>query len=310
MTGRLAAVTGATGFLGRHIVAVLAREGWRVRALVRRPPASWTGAAPEQVIGDMDDADALARLCRGADTVIHAAGLVRARSAAEFHAVNTQGAERLAAIARRESPDAAFLLVSSLAAREPHLSPYARSKGEGEAAVMAASGGRAQMARPCAIYGAGDRAGMGLFQAADVSPVLLAPADRDARLTLVHVADCARAIVAMAAAPQPGRTAAVTDARVDGYAWREIAETLARAAGRTPRILPVPAAALRAMGAMGDLAQRLGAAPMATSGKVREILHGAWSVDEADRWPAPSTLSLQGGFEATLSGYRAARWRC
>ena len=307
MTGRVAAVTGATGFLGRHLVQVLANDGWRVRALARRDPGPWDGAAPEVVRGDLDDVDALARLCRGADAVIHVAGLVRARSEAEFMAVNAEGAGRVAATARRETPDAAFVLVSSLAAREPRLSPYARSKRAGEDAVQAVWRGRAQVARPCAIYGAGDAAGLPLFRGAATLPVLPRPASRAARLTLVHVADCARAIARMAAAPEPGRLAAVTDARAEGYGWREIAETLARAARRRPLMLPVPDLALRAMGLFGDLAQAFGGAPMATSGKVREILHGDWGVSGTERMAlAEPPLPLQRGFEVTLAGYRAS----
>ena len=307
--GRLAAVTGATGFLGRHIVRAFADEGWRVRALARCDPAPWDGPAPEVVAGDLEDGDALARLCRGADAVVHAAGLVRARRDGDFHKVNADGAGVMAAAARREAPGAAFVLVSSLAAREPQLSPYAASKRAGEDAVQAAWSGRAQVARPCAVYGAGDRAGLPLFRAAAGSPVLPIPDAGGARITLVHARDCARAIVGLAAAPEPGRLASVTDARADGYGWREIGEALALAAGRTPRLLPVPAAALRAAGRLGDLAQALGAAPMATSGKVREVLHGDWSVDVGERWAERSPLlTLQQGLEITLQGYRAAGW--
>ena len=307
MTGRLAAVTGATGFLGRHLVQALSEDGWRVRALARRDPGAWDGEAPEVIYGDLDDADALARLCRGADAVIHAAGLVRARSDAEFMSVNADGAGRVAAVARREAPGGAFVLVSSLAAREPQLSPYARSKRAGEDAVQAVWEGRAQVARPCAIYGAGDAAGLPLFRGAATLRVLPMPASPTARLTLVHAADCARAIASMGAAPEPGRLTAVTDARPDGYGWREIGETLTLAAGRSPRLLPVPDLALRAMGWLGDVAQALGGAPMATSGKVREILHGDWSVSPEERSAFSATfLPLQRGFEVTLEGYRAA----
>ncbi|HEX7761481.1 MAG TPA: NAD-dependent epimerase/dehydratase family protein, partial [Caulobacteraceae bacterium] len=77
MTGRLAAVTGATGFLGRRLVSDLVRRGWRVRGLSRREPEPglWGDAQPQIERGDLDDADALARLARGAEVVIHAAGL-------------------------------------------------------------------------------------------------------------------------------------------------------------------------------------------------------------------------------------------
>ena len=218
--GRLAAVTGATGFLGRHIVHALARDGWTVRVLARRAPDAWIdGASPEVVRGDLADADALAKLCAGADAVVHAAGLVSARRDADFDRVNAQGAADVATVARAASPGADFLLVSSLAAREPGLSAYARSKRAGEAAAQAVYAGAAQVARPCAVYGPGDRAGAGLFHAAARWPALPLPSPRDARLTLVHVADCARDIARMVGRPEPGRTSTLTDDRLDGYGW-------------------------------------------------------------------------------------------
>ncbi len=210
--GRLVAVTGATGFLGRHLIHALTRDGWRVRVLARREPAPWIAEdAPEVVRGDLADADALTRLCAGADAVVHAAGLVRARRDAEFAQVNAEGAERVAAIVRRAAPEAAFLLVSSLAAREPQLSPYARSKRDAEDLVQAIWGGIAQVARPCAVYGPGDVASGPLFRTAARWPVLPGPSDPRARLTLVHVADCARDIAAMITKPVQGRTAVLTD---------------------------------------------------------------------------------------------------
>ncbi|WP_308238197.1 NAD-dependent epimerase/dehydratase family protein [Phenylobacterium sp. J367] len=124
---RLAALTGATGFLGRHTAAELARRGWRVRVLTRRDPVDpvWRGFEPEVVVGDLADAGALKALARGADVVIHAAGLVKVSRLADFTRVNRDGAARVAEAAG----NAHLLLVSSLAAREPQLSPMPPASG-------------------------------------------------------------------------------------------------------------------------------------------------------------------------------------
>src|SRR6185436_21119742 len=84
--GRLAAVTGATGFLGRQVVRALSAQGWRIRILARRDPIDplWKDVVPEVAPGDVADDAALARLCAGADVLIHGAGLVKARSRAHF----------------------------------------------------------------------------------------------------------------------------------------------------------------------------------------------------------------------------------
>src|SRR5512143_4040391 len=98
MSAPLAAVTGATGFLGRRLVPALHRQGWRVRVLSRRPPEPglWEGAQPELVQGDLADAEALARLAAGAQVVVHGAGLIKALDRDAFFAANAQGAARAA----------------------------------------------------------------------------------------------------------------------------------------------------------------------------------------------------------------------
>ena len=94
--GRVVAVTGATGFLGRHAVAELAARGWQVRALVRSQPIHplWKDLEPEIVLGALGDTGALRRLVTGADAVLHIAGLIKARDEAEFMAVNRDGTAR------------------------------------------------------------------------------------------------------------------------------------------------------------------------------------------------------------------------
>ena len=127
---RLVAITGATGFVGPHLVAALARRGWKIRLLVRRwsPLPSLAGIEADMVLGDVSDEAALGRLVAGADTIIHAAGLIKARNPADFMTVNRDGTALLSALA----PETMVVLLSSLAAREPHLSPYAASKRAAE----------------------------------------------------------------------------------------------------------------------------------------------------------------------------------
>ena len=311
MAPPLAVLTGGSGFLGRHVAQALACEGWRVRLLVRREPVDLPepGPGPEIEMGHLGDMESLRRLCRGAQAVIHVAGLVKARRAAEFEEVNAAGAGRMAAAAREVAPEAAFLLVSSLAARAPQLSAYARSKRGGELAVLQALDGKAWIVRPPAIYGPADRATLGLFQAAAVSPVLPV-LGREVRLPLIHVHDAAASIAALATRAGQGRTVALCDGRAGGYGLGEIMKEAARAVGRRPGIVRVPTAAVRAAGLMGDLARLLGAAPMVTSGKVGELLHPDWSLAEGelDGGAPPRRFGLADGFRHTVSWYRTAGW--
>src|SRR6266403_865643 len=136
MSGTVA-VTGATGFIGSHIVARLPTLGWRVRLLTRRLPVGpiLAGSRFTAVIGSLGDADALEELIRGCDAVVHCAGLIKAVRPADFFAINAAATGRLAAAAAATPRPPRFILLSSLAARQPELSAYAASKRAGERAL-------------------------------------------------------------------------------------------------------------------------------------------------------------------------------
>jgi nucleoside-diphosphate-sugar epimerase len=307
----LAAVTGATGFLGQHLVRALADDGWRVRILARRSPISpfWSGVEPEVVPGGLEDDEALRRLCRNADLVIHNAGLISG-SADQLHRVNAGGARRMAEAARESAPEARFVLVSSLAAREPGLSAYAASKRAGEEAAQAALAGRLVIARPPAIYGPGDRETLRFFQIAARAPILplLHPA---ARVALIHVEDAARQIAALAESAPSAGPFALCDGRPEGYAWRELMQCFAAVAGKPRLMLEVPSATLFVLAAasyIGEVWRRRTAT--LTFGKVRELTHQDWGIRPNERATnAPEArFDLRAGFDHTYRWYRENGW--
>ncbi len=310
MTAPLAAVTGGTGFLGRYVVAALADAGWRVRLLARRDPAHplLATVAYETVYGDLGDPAALSRLVHGAAAVVHAAGLVKARSRREFLAVNRDGAGRLAAIVARDAPAARFVLVSSQAARMPQLSAYAGSKRAGEAIVTAALGSASWVVvRPCVVYGPWDREGLALFRLAQ-GRVAPRPTRPEPRIAMIHARDAAAAIAALSA---PGSCRAVfeiCDGRPDGYGWSELLREAGTALGRVPRCLPVPDLVVHAAGRVSDAVARLsGQASMFGSGKAGEILHRDWRSDVSRLPPATlwtPRLDLPTGLRETVAWWR------
>ena len=95
---RLVAITGATGFLGRYIVRTFAERDWRVRILARQPTdhPQLAGLPLDVVLGDLSNPQALRTLVKGADVIVHAAGLIKARNAAAFETVNIEGTANLA----------------------------------------------------------------------------------------------------------------------------------------------------------------------------------------------------------------------
>ncbi len=306
MTRGVVAITGATGFLGRHLVRAVAKDGWTVRLLTRRDVVhpDWAGLETQIVIGALDDAQALKALCLGADVVIHLAGLIKAPSRIDFDRVNVGGARNIALAAN--AANARLVHVSSLSAREPALSDYAGSKRAGEEASREIIGDLLTVLRPPAIYGPGDMETLGLFKAAQGLPVLpvLAPG---ARIALIHVEDAAHQIANLAAKPTPG-VFALSDDRREGYSWSEIMTAASRSVGRSPRLVRIPSVTLRAAAhAAQGLATISGKNSIFTSGKAREMLHLDWSVSAAEMLPdaIASRYGIHAGFTQSVHWYRA-----
>jgi nucleoside-diphosphate-sugar epimerase len=309
----LVAVTGASGFVGPHLVSALARRGWKVRLLLRRwsPLPSLAGVEAEIVWGDLQDEVALRRLVDGADAVVHAAGLIKARHASDFMTVNRDGTARLAALA----PQARFLLLSSLAARESGLSPYAASKRAAEE-VLAGRTGPWFAVRAPAVYGPGDRETLSYFKAAErgLAPEPMGPKEegRDARLSLIHVADLADALALALSTPLPASVYEIGDGRAEGYGYGDMAEAAGAAMGRRLTRLPVPRPVMSAVAGLNGLWQSLGGPTrILTPGKVAEIFHSDWVAH--DRRLAEATgfrarFDLKTGFDDAVQWYRAHGW--
>lgn len=312
---RLAAVTGATGFLGRYLVGALASAGWRVRILARRRPdhPQLAHLELEVVCGDLSDRRALRELVDGADTVIHAAGLIKAPSGAAFQQVNVGGTVNLANAIKDVREVGRVLLVSSMAAREPQLSAYARSKRAGEDALAALLGPHYNWAivRPCAIYGPWDRQTLGMFRTVSRG-IALRPRVRNARIALIHAADAAAGLAALCDQGPAGAILELTDERTDGYSWNEIICAAARALHVKATGITVPATALLTAAALNSATARaLGRAPMLTPGKAREILHADWGSRAACQPPRrlwQPAIRLQQGFMETARWYTERKW--
>ena len=319
--GRVVAVTGAAGFLGAHIVTALAAEGARLRILSHhRPPHPlWQGMPAEIVAGSVTDAAACARLAAGADAVVHAAGLIKALSRAAFFAVNATGTATIAQATRVAAPDARFVLVSSLAARAPFLSPYAASKQAGESGrhsrLRRPAGSTSSSSGPRHSMAPWDREGLPLFKAASRE---LAPVFGTGRAVIMHVHDAAAAIVRVAlgdgaagcyALPGPGGPGVPGGT---AYTVRQLLQEAARAVGSHPRLLQIPALLLHAAGtAAGWQAQLRRRPAIFTAGKAREMLHDDWTISAAEALPASihqPSIALHDGFRSTVDWYRANGW--
>ena len=279
----IAAVTGATGFIGREVAAQLLADGWRVRALARGTAGAdrLLAMGASVVFGDLHESAALGRLCDGVDAVVHCAGAVRGAGYAEFKAVNVDGTARL--LEALDASRARLVVLSSLAARRPLVSDYARSKKTMERLCADDESGRARLIlRPPAVYGPGDRALGALFAVFNLGIAPL-PAPPEARFSIIHVADLAAAIVAWLKSDQPvGGCYEIDDGQAGGYSWGELLTAAEPLCGRPIRGVRLPPLALAWVAAVNQrLARRLSYAPMFTPGKLRELRQTDWVSDSA-----------------------------
>jgi UDP-glucose 4-epimerase len=298
----LLAVTGATGFVGRRVLALAGRP---VRALTRRPQPPQPGV--EWVLGDLTDSHALARLCDGAAAVLHIAGVVNAPDEAGFVAGNVTGT---AAILTAAADVPRFIHVSSLAAREPRLSRYGASKAQGDALVMASDRDWI-IVRPPGVYGPGDAEMRDLFKAARLG-IGLAPGRPDARISLIHVDDLARALLALADGG-PSHEILEIDDGSGGYTHAQHAGAMARALGRRgARMIPISNRMLgRAASVATLVAGWKGELPKLSRDRAFYLAHPDWvarggNARLATIWQPQ--INLDDGMADTVRDYRQRGW--
>ncbi|HLA29385.1 MAG TPA: NAD-dependent epimerase/dehydratase family protein [Syntrophales bacterium] len=311
---RSIAITGATGFVGGVLLKRLASMDWQIRALVR--PASMhkrpSQVVSEWVTGDLEDMESLQRLVAGVDAVVHCAGAVRGAGMVDFERINVDGVARLVLAAQAQHPKPRFFLISSLAAREMHLSCYASSKRKGEETLVLNAGQMPWVIfRPSAVYGPGDREFLPLFRwmCRGIAPVI---GSAKSRFSLLYVEDLAEAIVCcLKSGMGLGRSYEMHDGHAGGYSWGDVIDAVARVNGRTVCRIKIPVPLLMLMATFNLTTARMcGHQPMLTPGKVRELIHPNWVGDNTaltrDTGWVPQ-VALHEGLQQTLKQDHATR---
>ena len=313
-------MTGATGFIGWHLVERLRNSGWDVRGTVRpeRPRPLPDGVEPIAVsLYSRSLADAF----RGAEVVVHLAGLTRATTARRYRQVNVVATD---AVARAACEIGARLIyVSSQAAAGPApldaprreddrpdpITPYGVSKLAGESAVRDVSGLRWTILRPASVYGPRDRGFITLFRLAQRG-IFLTTSTPSTAYTLVHVDDVARAIE-VAADPDTPCHEVFFVGHAQHASEQDMWRTLARLFNRRYRPVGVPRALVWMWALAGDLGGFVGVPAAMTLSRLRELRAGGFvcSVEKARAMLGfRAVIDLETGFEATSAWYRNNGW--
>src|SRR5688572_30473152 len=197
-TETLVTVFGGSGFLGRHVVRALAREGYRIRPAVRRPDLAFH-LQPLGRVGQIHAVQANLRYpasieaaVRGADVVINLTGILFERGKQRFEAVHAEGAGHVAQAAA--AVGARMIHVSALGADPDSPALYARTKAAGEAAVLAAAPD-AVIYRPSILFGPEDDFFNRFAAMARMFPALPLVGGGNTKFQPVFVGDVAQAIL-------------------------------------------------------------------------------------------------------------------
>lgn len=323
-----AIVTGATGFIGRHLVDALAAAGEDVRCLTRsragtdaRPNVAFHQASYER--NDLGVPDAV---LAGATTVYHLAGATRAVSAGQFSAANVTVTERLLDRMQQLCPRARFVLVSSQAAAGPArdadhpktesdpaapIEDYGKSKLAAERLVKGRSDLEWTITRPVAVYGPGDRDFLSIFTMVKRG-LAVYPGIRNSVINTIYVGDVVAGLVAAAQSRAAvGKTFFLGDDAAQ--TWKEIYDVIAETLGQAkPVEIRIPKGVVAIGGAIGDIVGSLsGQASLLNSNKATLAAPKYWLCSSerarADLGFVPATR-LRDGMRTTYDWYVRHRW--
>lgn len=243
MSARLVTVFGGSGFIGRHLVRALAKDGWRVRVACRRPDLAGH-LQPLGAVGQIHAVQAnlryrksIAVALQGADAVVNLVGILDESGRQKFSTVQAQGA-RFVAEEAAKAGIANFVQLSAIGADACSASDYARTKAEGEAAVLGAVPS-AVILRPSIVFGPEDQFFNRFANLARFTPALPLIGGGETKFQPVYVGDVAEAALkALDGKAKPGSIYELGGPEVRSF--KELLEYILTTTGRKRLLLPLP----------------------------------------------------------------------
>lgn len=284
-------VTGATGFVGGHLVPHLLREGFDVRALSRGAPSDRLPAGAEPFRGDVGDAVSLRDAMKDTDAVVHLVAIIVERGARTYYAVNHLGTQNVVK-AMREAGVSTLVHQSALGVGPDERYPYLHSKWLGEEAVRA-SDLDSTILRPGVIHGPG----AGFFKPIVWNirwlPVFPLPAGGRTRFQPIHIDDVCACVISSLRKP---RRATFDVGGPEILTFGQLAGIVMTALGKRRPTVSVPVAAARPFA----WTQRFRKEPLVTSDQLDMVV--------VDNTTALDSVERAFGFAPTRMTDTDLRW--
>lgn len=321
-------VTGATGFIGSHLVDQLLARGESVRCTVRTTSnLRWLRDKPvERVVADLTSEEGLEEAVRDVRHVYHVAGVIQAHSEQDYWKGNVLATRKLLeACLRAAGGCERFQLVTSLAASGPcspgesarreetpcrPVSRYGRSKAQAEhMAADYVDRLPLTIVRPPVVYGPRDKGVLPVFRllARGFQPLI----GYAKRFSIIYVDDLVRGMIETQEAPEAaGECFFLTHGQALTY--EELGESVSRALGKSTLKLRVPDRVVHLAGSTVErIARALGRTTIFDREKAKEITQPRW-VCSAHKAEAEIGFRAQVGIEEgarrTAAWYRAQGW--
>jgi dihydroflavonol-4-reductase len=323
-----ALVTGATGFIGSHLVELLLKKNVSVRVLLRRSSdTKWLNGLPvEMEYGDLFDMEALRRAVSGVDYVYHSAGLTKAKTREEYFRGNSTGTANILQAVESYSPGLKrFVQISSGAAAGPShgmdpitedtpsqpITTYGLSKRAAEEACQ----GKMNVlpitiVRPPAVYGPRDKDVFEFFNTMSkgLQPMV---GMREKYVSLIHVFDLVRGFEMAATSPNSvGKTYFVTSKGL--YDWKQIGEVTRKVLGRPALRIRIPEFGVYAIAAVAELLSKFSSKPaLINFEKAKDMVQDYWTfspVKAEKDFGFVQQISLEEGIKGTVAWYREHKW--
>jgi NADH dehydrogenase len=268
MTNRTVTLIGGSGFLGIYVGTALAKAGYSVQ-IASRHPEKGSAVKVSGMVGqvtltrcDVHDKDSLKRVIEGSDAVINLTGILYQSGKQRFTSVHAKGAERIAKICKKKGV-ARFVHVSALGVDGATKSRYARTKLNGEKAVISAMPD-ATIIRPSVVFGPEDNFFNLFAKMARWSPFLPLIGGGKAKFQPVFAGDVAEAVVRILANDNTKKKTFELGGP-DVLTFKEILEFIRNVTENKCLLLPLPFSVAKVMGAVMQLLPN----PMLTVDQVR-----------------------------------------